>query len=105
MQAELEAQQDQLNSAHKILTCFFRRVPYNGEERGFIYVRRLGRTVNFEATRVPFLIDRLVYFYEQLGYPMQYLEGVLVNCLKTIQQTGGDLEQTADEVVTPPTAK
>ena len=97
IQDELAEQQEQLNSAQRILSCFYRRVPWNGEERGFIYVRRLGRTVNFEATRVPFVIDRLVYFYEQLGYPLSYLQETLSAFLRTIQQT--ELTQGQQRVV------
>ncbi|CAG7786295.1 unnamed protein product, partial [Allacma fusca] len=51
----------------KILTCYYRTVPYEGNELTFVYVKRMGKTVNMNISRIPWLIQRLVYYYSLKG--------------------------------------
>jgi hypothetical protein len=70
---------------------FYRRVPYQGMERFWIYVKRLGRVVNFEATNIPYLIRRLVYFYTISGSSLEDLESALKDSLKRVEDAKNEL--------------
>jgi len=70
---------------------FYRRVKYAGVERFWIYAKRLGRVVNFEAKNIPYLLRRLVYYYTLSGNQLEDLEKALKDGLATVQQAKSEL--------------
>lgn len=78
----------------KRLVTYYRRVPYEGVDRVWVYVKRLGRVVNFQITNVPFLIERFVRFYlsgNSLG-DLSKIETALDSCLALVRQAKQDME-------------
>jgi len=80
-----------MENQEKMLTCFFRRMNHEGKEYVFIYVKRNGKIVNFNVTRIPWLIQRLSYYYSIVGEDMTKLEEALGNCCSTVESAKAQL--------------
>jgi hypothetical protein len=81
---------------HKRLVTYYRRVPYEGVDRVWVYVKRLGRIVNFQYTNIPYLIERFVTFYlsaHSLG-DLSKIETALERCSDLIRQSKQDMENS-----------
>ena len=76
----------------KRLTIFYKRVDFEGVERFWCYFRRLGRVVNFEASSIPYIIRRLVYFYIISGYSLDVAEDSLKEGLNQVTRAKEELK-------------
>ncbi|CAG7734056.1 unnamed protein product, partial [Allacma fusca] len=65
---------------YRLLKRFYRDVPFQGQNRTFVYVKRLGRTVNFDIRRSLWLIKRLVSYYMQNKLNAEELLKCLYRC-------------------------
>jgi hypothetical protein len=79
---------------HKRLVTYWRRVTFENVDRTWVYVKRLGKTVNFQMTNVPYLIERFVGFGTAGGAQcdLDKLETALEKCLKKVQSAKSDLQ-------------
>lgn len=76
----------------KMLTTFYRDVELDGKMFTFIYVKRNGKIVNLNINRVPFLIQRLAYYYSLRGDDMKKMVLALQRSTQTVQKVIDELD-------------
>ncbi|CAG7722559.1 unnamed protein product, partial [Allacma fusca] len=76
-----------------IWTCYYRTVPYEENELTFVYIKTMGKTVNINISRIPWLIQRLVYYYSLKSDNMQALGQALENCVSTYAKVASEIEE------------
>lgn len=91
LQQPMNVDQDQENEKRR-LVIFYKRVAFEGVERFWIYFKRLGRVVNFEATSIPYIIRRMVFYYTISGCDLDLVETALKDALTQVRGAQEELK-------------
>ncbi|CAG7719552.1 unnamed protein product [Allacma fusca] len=81
-------------SNQKIVSCYYRTLPYEGNELTFVYIKRMGKTVNMNISRIPWLIQRLAYYYSLKGDNMQAMGQALENCYNMYTNVASEIDES-----------
>ncbi|CAG7785268.1 unnamed protein product [Allacma fusca] len=81
-------------SNQKIVSCYYRTLPYEGNELTFVYIKRMGKTVNMNISRIPWLIQRLAYYYSLKGDNMQAMVQALENCYNMYTNVASEIDES-----------
>jgi hypothetical protein len=89
-----EEEKKEFDEENKKLVTYYRRVAYEGVTRVFVYVKRLGRVVNFQITNIPYMIERFVAFYlsGDASSDLDKLETSLERSLALVRAAKQDIE-------------
>ena len=78
----------------KMLTCFYRDVPYNGNMFSFVYIKRLDKRVNFHVERIPYLINKLCYYYSIKGKDLEKMKKSLEKSVRLINDAMAEVNES-----------
>ncbi|CAG7725979.1 unnamed protein product [Allacma fusca] len=81
-------------SNQKIVSCYYRTLPYEGNELTFVYIKRMWKTVNMNISRIPWLIQRLSYYCSLKGDDMHAMGQALENCYNMYANVGSEIDES-----------